>query len=156
MKEHSFSHARREHAALVNGEQDEQVTTWAVAIIGGLLVGGFLFFRLHHLIEREVTGRKPALPWYTAATFLAALGLGGTFPRRNLAATLGMILSMAVGASLGAFFELSGQPTNRNQLGPVPVIMWFFVGFGGPFGEASSSTSSRSAPEFPGSCISDY
>jgi hypothetical protein len=31
----------------------------------------------------------------------------------------------------GAFFELSGQPT-KNQLGPVSVIVWFFLGFGGP------------------------
>ena len=40
----------------VTAQEDEAFTTWSVAIIGGLLVGGFLYFRLHHLVEKEVVG----------------------------------------------------------------------------------------------------
>jgi len=110
----------------------------ALAIVGGLLAGGFLFLRFNwettYLFGWE---------WYQAAALLGGIGLAGVFPGSRLSAAVGLGLGPFLIASVQTCLEIFRDPTCCN-LWPIGLVMVLFFGFPAPLiGVAISRLLSR-------------
>jgi len=95
----------------------------ALAIISGLLAGGFLFLRFGWDNNAGPSGWE----WYQGAALLGGIGLAGIFPEARLSAAISLGIAPLLIETVQTFLHISRDPTCCN-LWPIGlVIVFFFV-----------------------------
>ena len=99
----------------------------ALAFVGGLLAGGFLFLQFGWDNNMALFGWK----WYQGAALLGGIGLAAEFPEAQLGAAIGLGIAPFLIESVQTGLHISRDSTCCN-LWPIGLVMILFFGLPAP------------------------